>query len=215
MRKEVIDSIRENKIIVIVRGVGQDQLIPLGEAMYKGGIRLMEITYNSSDPAGDELTARNIAMLCEHFKGRMLIGAGTVITEKQAELTKNAGGLFIISPDTNAAVIRRTRELDMVSIPGALTPSEVGEAHRAGADYVKLFPITSMGPEYVKAIKAPLSHISFLAVGGVNADNMRAYLDVGISGFGIGANIVDKKLLASGDYDGIARLAAEYVSKVK
>lgn len=215
MRKEVISAIEREKIIVIVRGIESEKLIPLAEAMYDGGFRLLEITYSANGSVSDETTAENIAMLSKHFEGRMYIGAGTVLTEKQVELTKAAGGKFIISPDTYPEVIRKTRELDMVSMPGALTPSEIQIAHRAGADFVKLFPITNMGTDYVKAVKAPLSHIKLLAVGGVNDGNMADYLKVGVSGFGIGSNIIDKKLLAAEDYEGITALAKKYTAIVK
>ena len=134
MRNEVIKTIEKEKIITIVRGVKREDLIPLAEAMYKGGIRLMEITYDATGKTPDEETAENIKMLAEHFKGRMFIGAGTVIRENQVELTKEAGGMFIISPDTYEGVIKKTRELSLVSIPGALTPTEIQTAHRAGAD---------------------------------------------------------------------------------
>ena len=141
----------------------------------------------------------------------MYIGAGTVITEKQVELTKAAGGSFIISPDTYGAVIEKTRNLEMVSMPGALTPTEIQAAHRYGADYVKLFPVKSLGIDYVKAVKAPLSHIKLLAVGGINENNMSDYLKAGISGFGIGSNIVDKKLVEANDFSRISQLAEKYM----
>ena len=210
MRSRVIEAIEREKIIVIVRGVAADKLIPLAEAMYEGGIRLLEVTYSADGSVSDEETAKNIEMLSKHFEGRMYIGAGTVITEKQVELTKKAGGKFIISPDTYENVIRKTRELDMVSMPGALTPTEIQKAYRCGADFVKLFPITNLGTEYVKAVKAPLSHIKFLAVGGINENNMADYLKAGVCGFGIGSNIVNKKFIDSGDYASITQLAKKY-----
>ena len=212
MRDEVIKKIEQEKIIVIVRGVEAEKLIPLAEAMYEGGIRLLEITYSANGKTSDEETADNIRRLSEHFKGRMYIGAGTVLTENQVELTYKAGGRFIISPDTCPEVIKRTRELEMVSMPGALTPSEIQIAHKSGADFVKMFPITNMGVGYVKAVLAPLSHIKLLAVGGVNADNMKDYLKAGVCGFGIGSNIIDKKMLAKEDYKGITDLAEKYIS---
>ena len=215
MRQEVIQAIEKEKIIVIVRGIAREQLIPLAEAMYEGGVRLLEVTYSANGAVSDEDTADNIRMLCEHFGDRMYIGAGTVITTKQVELTKAAGGKFIISPDTYEAVIQKTRELGLVSMPGALTATEIQTAHRAGADFVKMFPITNMGTEYVKAVKAPLSHIRLLAVGGVDQHNMKDYLKAGISGFGIGSNITNKKMLAENDYAGIAKLAKEYVKALQ
>lgn len=215
MRDTVIKSVLENKIVVIVRGVEKEKLIPFAEAVYEGGIRLLEITYSADGRVADEETAENIKMLTEHFGERMYIGAGTVLSEKQVALTKAAGGKFIISPDTNVEVIKKTRELGLVSMPGALTPTEIQTAHLAGADFVKLFPITSLGVEYVKAVKAPLSHIKFLAVGGVNTENMSDYLKVGVCGFGLGSNITDKKMIASNDWQGITDLAEKYVSLIK
>ena len=212
MRKEVIKAIEKNKIVTIVRGVESDNLVPLAEAMYDGGIRLLEITYSADGRISDEETAKNIEMLVKHFEGRMFIGAGTVITEKQVELTKQAGGQFIISPDTYENVIKKTRELDMVSMPGALTPSEIQAAHRAGADFIKLFPITNLGTGYVRAVSAPLSHIKFLAVGGINETNMADYLKAGVCGFGVGSNIVDMAKIKEKDFKGITELAKRYTS---
>lgn len=215
MRDKVINKIEAEKLIVIVRGIEREKLIPLAEAMYQGGVRLLEITYSANGVVSDEETADNIRMLVEHFGDRMYIGAGTVIKPEQVELTKNAGGQFIISPDAYEKVIKKTRELDMVSIPGALTATEIQAAHRAGADFIKMFPITNMGTEYVKAVKAPLSHIKLLAVGGVDQNNMRDYLKAGVCGFGVGSNIINKKMLETNDYAGITKLAEEYVAAVK
>ena len=211
MRENIIKSVEKEKIVVIVRGVARDALIPLAEAMYAGGVRLLEITYDQSGKTPDIETADRIAMLADHFSGRMMIGAGTVVNESQVELTAKAGGGFIISPDTYRPVIERTRELSLVSMPGALTPTEVQTAHRSGADFVKLFPVSNLGVEYVKAIKAPLSNIKLLAVGGISLDNMGDYLRAGISGFGIGSNIIDKDALKSGDFDKITLLTRRYV----
>ena len=215
MRNEIISAVEREGLIVIVRGVERAKLIPLAEAMYRGGVRLLELTFSADGKTSDTETADRIKMLADHFKGRMLIGAGTVLTERQVELTAEAGGGFIISPDTNTDVIKKTRALDLVSMPGALTPTEIMTAHNAGADFVKLFPIDSLGASYVKAIKAPLSHIRLLAVGGVGLDNIPDYKKIGISGFGIGSAITDKALLASEDYDAITALAEKYVKLIK
>ena len=210
MKAEIIEKIEENKIIVIVRGVKKEDLIPLAEAMYRGGIRLMECTYDARGRVSDEETAEGIGMLVRHFDGKMEIGAGTVLTENQVELTANAGGKFIISPDTNPEIIRKTNELGLVSIPGALTPSEVTLAHRAGADFVKLFPVGALGVKYIKDISAPLSHIKFLAVGGVSDENMSEYFSAGACGIGVGSSIVNKKLIESGNFDAITEIAKKY-----
>ena len=215
MRNEIIKAVNEEKLVVIVRGVARERLIPLAEAMHAGGVRILEITYSANESVSDEETAERIKMLVDHFKGRMFIGAGTVLTEKQVELTAKAGGGFIISPDTNVDVIKKTREIGLVSMPGALTPTEIMTAHNAGADFVKLFPIDNFGVGYVKAIKAPLSHIKMIAVGGVGLDNIPEYKKLGIAGFGIGSNIIDKKLIEASDFDGITALAKKYVDLIK
>ena len=212
MKNKVIEKVLEEKIIAIVRGIESSKLIPMAEAMYDGGIRLLEVTYSANGSVSDEETAENIRRLAKYFEGKMFIGAGTVITPKQVELTANAGGRFIISPDTNEAVIKRTCELGLVSMPGALTPTEIQTAHRFGADFVKLFPITNMGVDYVKAVKAPLSHIKLLTVGGIDENNMVEYLDAGVCGFCIGSNIVNKRLIDAGDFAAITELAKKYTS---
>jgi len=214
-KSEIIKSIEENKLIAILRNIPQEKLLPLAEALYKGGIRLLEITYSANGAVSDETTAENIKILSNHFAGKMYIGAGTVLTLKQVELTHKNGGSFIISPDTNEQVIKETVRLGMVSMPGALTPTEITQAHSFGADFVKLFPITNLGTGYVKAVKAPLSHIKLLAVGGINLNNMKEYLNCGVCGFGIGSNIYEKTMLDNNDYEAIACLAEKYVAEVK
>ena len=212
---EAIRTIEREKVVMIVRGVPAKQMIPLAEAMYRGGIRVMECTFDASGKTPDIETAMMIGQLVKHFEGRMLIGAGTVIKESQVDLTASAGGRFIVSPDTSVAVIRKTKALGLASLPGALTPSEATTAHRAGADFVKLFPISTMGAPYLKAICAPLSHIKFLAVGGVRLENMADYLAAGAAGFGIGVTDADKKALAEGNYAAIEEKCRAYVSLAK
>lgn len=210
MTNKVIEAVEKNKIVVIVRGIEKEKLIPLAQAMYDGGIRLLEITYSADKSISDEETAQNIKMLTEHFGDKMYIGAGTVLTEEQVAMTRDARGKFIISPDTNPDVIKMTKKLGLVSMPGALSPSEIQAAHRSGADFVKLFPAVNLGIDYVKAVKAPLSHIKLLAVGGINESNMSDYLKAGVCGFGIGSNIVSKKLVDANDFNAVTELAKKY-----
>ncbi len=212
---DTIKTIEKEKIIVIVRGVAREKLIPMAKAMYRGGIRLIECTYDASGKISDEEIASNIEMLAREFDGKMTVGAGTVLTKKQVGLTKEAGGKFIISPDTNPEIIAYTKECGLVSIPGALTPTEASSAHRAGADFIKVFPVNYMGAKYIKDLKAPLSHIRFLAVGGINVDNIREYLDAGACGVGVGSGIVNKKMIEDGDFDAVERFAREYTEKIK
>jgi 2-dehydro-3-deoxyphosphogluconate aldolase/(4S)-4-hydroxy-2-oxoglutarate aldolase len=212
---KTIRIISEEKIVMIVRGVPAEQMIPLAEAMYRGGVRVMECTYDATGKTPDTEIAATIGRLAKHFEGRMLIGAGTVIRPEQVDLPASVGGRFIVSPDTSASVIKRTKALGLASLPGALTPTEATTAHRAGADFVKLFPATNLGPAYIKAITAPLSNIKLLAVGGIDENNMADYLKVGICGFGIGTNITNKKMIEEGDFVGIRLLAEKYTEGVK
>jgi 2-dehydro-3-deoxyphosphogluconate aldolase/(4S)-4-hydroxy-2-oxoglutarate aldolase len=211
-----IQEIQHEKIIAIVRGVKEEKLIRLCQALYDGGIRLVECTYDASQTVSDEETAENIRQMAVEFDGMMTVGAGTVLTEKQVLLTKNAGGKFIISPDVNTDVIQTTKREGLVSIPGALTPSEITLAMRCGADFVKLFPASSLGGlDYIKAISAPLSHAKLLAVGGVRTDNLSAFLRAGFCGVGIGGGLVNQQMLENGDYRGITDLAKRFIQCAK
>ena len=210
-----IDWILKEKIIMIVRGVPADKIPALAEAMYRGGIRLMECTYDATGKIPAEETARVIGDLSKRFEGRMLIGAGTVLTEEQVELTRAAGGKFIISPDTNEAIIKKTKKEGLVSIPGSLTPSEATAANRAGADFIKLFPVSQMGAGYVKALCAPLSHIRFLAVGGINAGNIPDFMKAGANGVGIGVSERMKEAVAAGDFDFVETECRKLVEAAK
>ena len=204
----------ETKLIAILRGVPEDTLCDVLDALYKGGVRLAEITYDRTGATPDSVTAENIARAVKYTEGRMLIGAGTVLTTEQVELTANAGGRFIISPDTDEDVIRATKAAGLVSIPGAITPTEVRMAHKAGADFVKLFPIDLYGPKYIKTLSAPLSNVKVLAVNGITDQNMNDYLAAGAVGVGVGSGIVRKDLIAAGDFAGIVEAARAYTSKL-
>ena len=182
--------------------------------MKNGGIRLVEVTFDQTGTVSDSTTAEYIAALKERFGDLLRIGAGTVMTESQVEFAYKAGAEFIISPDCYEPVIKKTRELGMVSIPGVFTPTEAANAHRFGADFVKLFPNSEVKISYLKALTAPLSHIKFLAVGGVNAENMSEYLSAGAKGIGVATAIADKKAIFAGDYEEITRRAKLFTSKL-
>ena len=210
-KTSVISAIKENKLIAILRGVPNEKLIPTAQALYDGGIRLLEITYGSDDIKVSEC----IKELSDHFKDKMYVGAGTVCTEKQVRLTKAAGGCFIISPNTDAKVIRESFLCGMVSIPGALTPTEICYANNCGADFVKVFPSVNIGTEYIKALKAPLPNVKILMVGGIDENNITEFMSLGVCGFGIGSNLVKSDLIKSGNYSEITSLAKKYVEMVK
>jgi 2-dehydro-3-deoxyphosphogluconate aldolase/(4S)-4-hydroxy-2-oxoglutarate aldolase len=215
MRDKVIGRILEDKIIAIVRGADEKLILPLGEALLAGGVTMMEITFNQAKPESFGATLRGIGRIREHFGDRLLAGAGTVLSEAQADQAREAGALYIVSPDANPRVIRRTRDLGLVSLPGALSPGECLAAHGAGADFVKLFPASELGTVYLKALKAPLSHIRFLAVGGINETNAAAFIGAGALGLGVGGNLVNREWMAAGQWDKITDLARQLVKAVK
>ena len=209
-KEEIIRDVEKNKIIVILRGFTKEQLINTVEAMEKGGIKLVEVTFDQSGNVSDETTASYIRTLKGRFDGRVRVGAGTVMSEEQVEYAYQAGAEFIISPDCCESVIKKTRELGMVSMPGAFTPTEAANAYRYGADFVKLFPNSEVKISYLKALLAPLSHIKFLAVGGITTDNFQEYINTGIKGVGIATAIVDKQTILAGNYDEVTRRAKAF-----
>lgn len=215
MREQVIRKIEAERLIAIVRGVAPAQCLKLAEALYAGGIRLMEITYDQKNPDSFRDTADAISAIGEAYGGNMLVGAGTVTTVELVELTARANGKFIISPDVNIDVIRRARERNMVSLPGALTPTEILAAHHAGADFVKLFPAASLGIDYAKAVKAPISHVKLLAVGGIHENNVGSFLNAGMCGAGVGGSLTNRAWIESGAYGRVTEAAQKLVNAVK
>lgn len=215
VRETVIEWIEKYKIVAIIRGAAPEQCKAIADALYAGGIRLMEITYNQKAPESWQATADTIGMLAKEYEGRMFVGAGTVTSPELVEMTAKAGGSFIVSPDTDVMVIKKTRELNLVSMPGAMTPSEIKVAHEAGADFVKLFPIGNLGAGYLKAVKAPLSHIKMTAVGGVNENNAAEFLKAGASGLGVGGNLAKKEWIENGEYGKLTEAAKAIVAAVE
>ena len=212
---QVKQIIEQYKLIAIVRGLPGEQLEDLARAFLAGGIHLMEVTFSQQKPETWEQTAQGITMLGEEFPGQIIPGAGTVLTLDQLHMAYEAGAQYIISPNTDVDIIRRTKELGLVSMPGAFTASEIVTAYNAGADFVKVFPVGNLGPSYIKALKAPLAHIPMTAVGGVNEKNADDFLRAGAAGLGVGGNLVNKEWIANGEWDKITALAAEYVKAVE
>lgn len=213
-KTQIIKTIEKNKIIAILRKIPAKDFEETVQALYKGGIRMMEVTFDPSGEMPEEETLRQIRFIAEHYKD-VMPGAGTVLTVTQVEKACDAGAKYIISPNTNESVIKATLERGLVSMPGAFTPTEAVNANLWGADFVKLFPIGKMGSGYVKDVAAPLSHIKFLAVGGIDDANIREYLDAGCVGAGVGSSLVNKKLISAGEFEKLEELAARYVVAVK
>ena len=209
-----LEYVKERKIVAIVRGLSPEYLIRLGHAFEEGGIGLMEVTYNQSAPETWKDTANGIEAVEKEFGDRLLVGAGTVITLEQVSMTYNAGGPYLVTPTTQPEIIRAGKALGLGLYPGAFTPSEILAAYDAGADAVKVFPASCLGPGYIKAIRAPLSHIPLMAVGGVNEKNAADFMKAGCVGLGVGGNLVNKEWIRDGEWEKITALAKEFKKAV-
>ncbi len=215
MSKEILDSIKESKIVAIVRGIPSENMVDLVEAIYKGGINCVEVTIDNTSEDAIEDTLVSIRKIKEELGDKCLVGAGTVMNKSQVHEVVEAGAEYIISPNVDEEVIKETKSLGKISIPGAFTPSEAALAYKFGADIVKLFPAGIMGHEYIKAVKAPLKHIPVMAVGGVNPKNCGDFIKAGAIGVGVGGNLVSMDLIKEGRFDQIEEIAREYVDALK
>lgn len=213
MKEEIVKAVHDGRIIAIIRGFAPDVCLKLAEAYFKGGIRLVEVTFSQKAPETWKDTAAAIGAIKARFAGDVHVGAGTVLTEEQLSMCRDAGGEYMITPNVKPALIRSCVEQGLVAMPGALTPSEAVDAWDAGASFVKIFPAGSLGPGYVKAIRAPLSHIPFLAVGGISPDNVADFMRVGCVGAGVGGNLTNKEWIAAGAWDKITDVARQLVER--
>lgn len=214
MREQVLNALWKHKIVAIVRGQRPEDMLHLAGALYEGGVRFMEVTFRQDAPESWPETAEAIASVAREYKDRIFAGAGTVMRPEQLEFARAAGAEYIISPNADERIIRMTRAMGLVSMPGALTPTEIAAAHEWGADAVKVFPAGDMGPGYMKAVCAPLRHIPMMAVGGITEKNAADFIAAGAVGVGVGGNLVNAKWIAEGRFDRIAEIAAEYVRAV-
>lgn len=209
----VTETVLRTRVVAIVRGLDSG-FVELAQAMYDGGIRAVEVTFNQNKPETFAQTAAAISEIRAAMGTSMHVGAGTVTSTELVHLAKQAGAEFIVSPDTNIEVIRRTKELGICSMPGAMTPSEILTAYRAGADFVKVFPAGSLGADYIQAIRGPLNQIPLLAVGGVSEANAAQFILSGCAGVGVGGNLVNKSWIAAGQWDKLTAAASALCASV-
>ena len=208
--KQVMETLAKGRIIAIVRGIPGEKIGPLAQTLFAGGITMMEVTFDQTRPDSWRDTCRAIELIGREFQGKILPGAGTVLTREQLILARDAGAKYIISPDVNEEVIRETKRLNLASFPGAMTPTEIAAAWRYGADAVTVFPAGKMGPDYIRAVRAPLKQIPLLAVGGVSEKNAGEFIRAGCLGVGVGGLLVDPERVRRGEMDAITELAREY-----
>jgi 2-dehydro-3-deoxyphosphogalactonate aldolase len=186
-------------IVAILRGITSSEAEAALDALVGSGIGLIEVPLNSPDPFA------SIALMAAKAGGRAIVGAGTVLAVDEVERVKAAGGSIVVSPNTDVAVIRASKAAGLISMPGVFTATEALAAVSAGADALKFFPADVLGPLGIKGISVVLPlEVPLLAVGGVDEENLAAYVAAGIAGFGIGAGIY-RPGMAAGDMAGRAR----------
>lgn len=213
MTEKVMEAVKKSRIIVVARGLEENDVIPFCEAVAEGGIRLVEIPYNQLSSTRLEDTAKRIAMIKKHFGDKLLVGAGTVLNTEEVAAAADADAEYILSPSFDESVVRYTKERGLASFPGIMTPTEAQNAHLCGADMVKVFPTGVLGIPYLKAVRVPLSHIGMIAMGGVNEENLGDFLKV-CEAVGIGNGICNKELLKSGNFAEITRRAKAFTSQI-
>lgn len=178
------EALAQKPVVAILRGVRPDEVLSHAEALYAAGVRAIEVPLNSPDPL------ESIRRLAEAFAGRVACGAGTVLRPQDVNAVQEAGGTIIVSPNTNAAVIRRAVELDLDPAPGFATATEAFAAHEAGARHLKLFPAATYGPGHLRQLKAVLPADALVwAVGGVGPDAMAEWWAAGARAFGLGGEL--------------------------
>ncbi len=202
-REQILETVVDGGVIAIIRLHDGVHLRETAEAVYAGGIRVIEFTLNTPGALGAIET-------CRDAMGDAIIGAGTVLSAQDAEAALDAGAEIIVSPDTKSDVVEAAHRRSVVAIPGAYTPTEIARAMDLGADLIKLFPAKGLGPDYVREILAPLENARLVPTGGVTVDNVRAYIEAGAAALAVGGGIVNNALVASGDYDAITRNARAF-----
>lgn len=211
----VLSLIQRDQLVVIGRGIRTEVLVQAALACAEAGVTLLESTFDhtAADPVREN--AARIAALVKALDGRVRVGAGTVLTPGEVRAAHDAGAEYIISPDADDAVVAETKRLGLVSIPGAMTPTEVAHAWKVGADMVKLFPADDLGYHFIQNLRGPLAHIPLMATGGVNPVSIPEFLKLGVTAVGTGATVLRRDLIEKEDYEGIRVLAKMHVDAIR
>ncbi|MFA5088081.1 MAG: bifunctional 4-hydroxy-2-oxoglutarate aldolase/2-dehydro-3-deoxy-phosphogluconate aldolase [Candidatus Omnitrophota bacterium] len=203
-----IERFKERPLFGILRSIELDVVEPLVETIISSGLRTVEVTMNSAN------AEKIITRMVQSAKGRLTVGAGTVLTDSDLKRALEAGATFIVSPTLVRSVAGYCVDNGVPFFPGALTPQEIFDAWRSGATMVKVFPIKFFGPAYIKEIKGPFRDIELLACGGITPDNIKEYFANGAGAVAFGESVFRKDWLASRDFTRIGRAITELVSKI-
>ena len=210
MTQSIQQRLESMGLVPVLRSKSAAEAHGLVEAMLAGGVTVMEVTMTI--PGAISV----IRSLREKYGDQLLLGAGTVLDAQQCAAAIEAGAEFVVSPSLHLEVISKTKALGKISIPGALTPTEVVTAWNAGADYVKVFPCSAVGgPSYLKALKAPLPHIRLIPTGGVTLETASQYLKSGAALLGVGSDLVNGTALEQGKPEVITETAKKYLEIIR
>jgi 2-dehydro-3-deoxyphosphogluconate aldolase / (4S)-4-hydroxy-2-oxoglutarate aldolase len=208
--KEALAMILEEGVVPVIRVASAEEALEVAKALKEGGISVIEVTMTVPG-AMDVIKEVN-----QKFKGKVLLGAGTILDAETARLALINGAQFLVTPTLNVEVIKMSNRYSAVVIPGALTPTEILTAWEAGADLVKVFPIGQVGgPAYIRAIKAPLPHILLVPTGGVNLQNAGEFIKAGAAAIAAGGELVDKQAVAEKKYSVVIENARKFLAEVK
>lgn len=199
------DLFNKIPIIGIMRNLPSERMVTVTSLFEKSGFTNLEITLNS--PKAFE----SIAELSKSFGNKINVGAGTVCSIEQLDLALSAGASFIVTPIVNEEIIRKCNFLKVPVFPGAFTPTEIYKADALGAAMVKVFPASQLGPQYMKELLAPFPQIKLLPTGGISIKNMRAFMDAGAKGLGIGSQLFPMEIIQQGKWEELKRLFAKFL----
>ncbi len=211
---DTLNFIKKHKFIAILRNIPEEKLENTAKALYDGGARIFEITFNPSEEDTVEKTKRAFEII-KNTCPDALLGAGTVVKKEFVKPAKDAGARFIVAPNTDGEIIRLTKAENMISIPGAFTPTEIVSAYSIGADIVKIFPIEPHNISYLKNILSPISHIPFITTGGVNANTACELIKTGAAALAAGASVIPKDALERNDFSLIEKKTHEIIGIIQ
>ena len=206
---KVIELIARGRIIAILRGNFGGREEEIASTLADAGVTAMEVTLNSPG------AVHSINRLAKAFGNRLAIGAGTVLRATEVDLVAEAGARFIVSPNRDVRVIEATKRGGLVSLPGCFTPSEMVEAIQAGADAIKVFPASSLGPTFVKSLHGPLPDIRLVPTGGVTIESASDYFAAGAWAVGTGSELVGSYVLEPNGLELLRRRAESFVAATR
>jgi len=206
---EVLEKVKELGLLAVIRGPSPDLTIKMVEALIAGGVSGIEITY--STPDAEEV----VRTLFRKFGSNIVLGMGTLTRPEQAQSAKEVGASFLVSPICEENLVKSMAATELLTMAGALTPTEVFQAYTLGSDIIKIFPGSLGGPAYVKALKGPFPYIPMMPTGGVNPGNMAEWFSTGVVAVGAGSELCPPQLAKEGKFDEISKRAAEFMQVIK